>query len=309
MKRVLITGANGFIGRHCLARLQEQAEELHAMVWGPGPHHGSDKIHWHTVDLLNNDQVRDALKQIRPTHLLHLAWHVETGMQLNSEQNLKWLPASLNLLEAFRQNGGERIVGSGSCAEYDWRHAYLSERSTPLVPASLYGSCKHALQTILDAYCRASGMSYAWGRIFFTFGPGENPNRLVAAVIRSLLARQEARCSHGRQIRDYLYVVNVADALVRLLASPLQGPVNIASGEPEKLKQIIHRIADIIGADPELIRLGALPSPKDEPPVILADVDRLKTELQWRPEYDLDAGLVETIAWWRNRPDPGSSTI
>jgi nucleoside-diphosphate-sugar epimerase len=261
------------------------------------------------VNLLHSDQILSVIKEVRPTHLLHLAWHVETGMQLNAAANLKWVKAGINLLEAFHLNGGQRIVVSGSCAEYDWQHGFLSERSTPLMPASLYGSCKHALQTIFDTYCREVGLSYAWGRIFFTFGPMENPNRLVASVVRSLLAQKEARCSHGNQVRDYIYVADVADALVRLLFSPMQGPVNIASGEPVKLKWIIQRIADLIGSSQDLIKLGALPGSANEPRIIIGDVDRLRTELQWSPQYSLDTGLMETIAWWEKQSGCESEII
>jgi UDP-glucose 4-epimerase len=118
-----------------------------------------------------------------------------------------------------------------------------------------------------------------------------------------LLAQKEARCSHGNQVRDYIYVADVADALVRLLASPMQGPVNLASGEPVKLKWIIQCVADIIGGSQDLIKLGALPASANEPRLIIGDVDRLRTELRWSPQYSLDAGLRETIAWWKNNPD------
>lgn len=301
MKRVLITGASGFIGSHCLEQLQKTAYQLHATEWDPMIRHRFDKVTWHRVDLLKGDQVEEMIRNVRPTHLLHLAWHVETGMQLNSTENLKWINASINLLEAFQKNGGRRIVVSGSCAEYDWKHAFLSERSTPLLSGSLYGSSKHALQSILDAYCRETGLSYAWGRLFFTYGPGENSNRLVASVICSLLSKKEKLCSHGNQVRDYLYVKDVADVLVSLLASPVEGPINIASGEPVQLKNIILRIADLIGETQHLIRLGGLPNPKNEPRAIVADVERLRRELDWRPSYELDVGLMETIAWWKQK--------
>ena len=179
----------------------------------------------------------------------------------------------------------------------------MSERTTDLKPDSLYASCKHALQATLAAYCKNTQMSYAWGRIFYLYGPEEKPGRLVPSVIRSLLAGKEAHCSHGNQIRDYLHVDDVADAFVQLLNSNVQGPVNIASGEPLKLKQIIHRIADLTGNRHDLVRLGALPSPKNEPPVIFADVSRLANELAWRPTYDLDTGLINTISWWKNHLD------
>ncbi|BBO82787.1 CDP-4-dehydro-6-deoxy-D-gulose 4-reductase [Desulfosarcina ovata subsp. sediminis] len=299
MKRILITGAEGFIGGHCLQRLLASGEHVHATTFADNLPDSRNDVQWHTVDVLNKDQIAALMKSIRPTHLLHLAWNVQTGMQLNAVENFRWVNAGVDLFRLFHQNGGKRVVVAGSCAEYDWRFPYLSESTTPVTPANLYGSCKHALQTLLDAYCRLTDLRYAWARIFFTYGPGENPKRLVASVIRSLLRGQEAPCSHGEQIRDYLYAGDIADALVVLLDDSVQGPINIGSGEPVKLKQIIQKTADLIGADRDLVRLGAISVPDDEPPVLLADIHRLKHELGWKPKYDLDVGLTETIAWWK----------
>lgn len=298
MKRVLITGADGFIGGHCLRRLRVLADDLHAATINEISRYGPGDVHWHQVDLLDREQLTGLFETVRPTHLLHLGWHVETGMQLNAHENFNWVKSGIDLLELFHHNGGQRVVVSGSCAEYDWRYAFLSEQLTPALPTSLYGSTKHALQTLFAAYSRVHALSYAWARIFFTFGPYEKPNRLVPSVIRSLLQRKEAQCSHGEQIRDYLYVIDVADALVTLLDSSLEGPINIGSGEPIKIKQMVWWIADIMGKKRDLIRLGAIPHAEGEPPVIIADVNRLKNELKWQPKYDLKTALAESISWW-----------
>ncbi len=303
MKRALITGADGFIGSHCIMPLLTLADEVHATTINPDVQSENSDVCWHQIDLLNRAQLSDLFKTLRPTHLLHLAWHMQTGMQLNAADNFKWVQSGIDLLDLFHQNGGQRIVVSGSCAEYDWRHPFLSEWGTPLIPAGTYGSTKHALQTLTHAYCQIHELSYAWARIFFTFGPNENHNRLVPAVICALLQQHEVSCTHGEQIRDYLYVKDVAHALVRLLGSSVEGPINIGSGEPIKIKTLTWQIADQIDDRHDLIRLGALSSPENDPPVIIADVNRLTNELKWRPEYDLKAAIAETIDWWRSRQD------
>jgi nucleoside-diphosphate-sugar epimerase len=303
VKRVLITGADGFIGSHCLLALKDSYEQVHAVAYDGINGEHLPKVQWHKLDLLDRDQLAAVMKALRPTHLLHLAWHMQNGKQFNAAENFRWLKAGIDLFELFYQNGGQRIVVAGSCAEYDWRHPYLSEASTPLTPLNLYGRCKHALQTVLDAYHTMTSLDYAWARIFFTYGPRENPNRLVASVIRSLLKDEEAFCSHGDQIRDYLYVKDIADALTRILDSSLKGPINIGSGEPVKLKRIIGKIAELMGGKQDLIRLGALTAPAEEPSVLVADVQRIKKELGWQPKFDLETGLAQTIAWWRHRRD------
>jgi nucleoside-diphosphate-sugar epimerase len=297
MKRILLTGATGFIGRQCLPLLSERGYEIHAVSTRVALNCSSD-IHWHKVDLLNPLQLQSLVAEVMPSHLLHFAWYVAPGKYWTSLENIRWVQSSLELLRAFVANGGERAVMAGTCAEYDWRYGYCSEKVTPLAPATLYGTCKHSLQIMLDSLSKQTGLSTAWGRIFFLYGPYEHQDRLTSSVIRSLLKGEQVRCSHGNQIRDFLYVKDAANAFVALLESSVEGPVNIGSGRPVVLKNIIKKISDkIIKRDN--IEFGAVPVSSDDPPLLVADVRRLIKEVDWIPKYSLDQGLNETIYWWR----------
>lgn len=296
MKKVLVTGASGFIGRHCLPFLATRGYEVHAIsIKAEDARPG---IRWHTADLLVPSVARELIAEIKPTHLLHFSWYTEPGKYWTSPENLRWVEASLELLQAFAVQGGTRVVVAGTCAEYDWRYGYCSERITPLLPATLYGVCKHALHLMLEAFSAQAGVSSAWGRIFLLYGPHEHPDRLVSSVIRSLLKGEPARCSHGDQIRDFLHVEDVASAFVALLDSTVTGPVNIASGKPVDVKQVVNTIADNLNAR-DLLQLGARPESENEPPLLLADVSRLRNEVHWHPKYDLHKGIEQTIDWWK----------
>ena len=297
---VLVTGATGCIGRHAVPALVARGWEVHAVS---SRHHPPSQsgVQWHRADLLVEDDLARVVGDASADHLLHLAWYIAPGRWASAPENFEWVRASLQLLRAFHERGGgTRLVTAGSCLEYDWQYGYCSERRTPCAPHTAYGVCKHALQTLTTAFAGQSGLTSAWGRIFFVYGPYEHPDRLVASVVRALLADEPARCSHGRQIRDYLFVQDVADALVALLESDLEGPVNIASGHPVALKDIVSRIGAILDK-PDLIRLGAIPPAGTDVPLVVADVTRLTTELGWRPACDLDTGLRRTIEWWRER--------
>src|SRR5450830_470974 len=212
MKRVLVTGATGFVGRHALPLLVERGFDVHAVARAVPPHADS-RVTWHAADLLGGaDVLRALLEDSQPTHLLHLAWYAEHGKYWRSLENFRWTAASVELAHDFTARGGERLVATGTCAEYDWSGGVCSESSTPLAPSTPYGICKDALRRMLGALAVETKIGFAWGRVFFTFGPGEQPQRLVPSVIRSLLRGDEARTTHGRQVRDFLAVEDVAAA-------------------------------------------------------------------------------------------------
>lgn len=298
MKRVLLTGASGFIGRHCIPPLLECGYEIHAVSTRLRPDLDS-RVIWHPVNLLDPRQTVALVESIKPTHLLHLAWYAVPGRFWQATENVDWVKASLTLLEAF-SSGGERAVVAGTCAEYDWEYGYCSEGVTPQNPATLYGSCKNALREILLPFSRQQGLSFAWGRVFLLYGPYEDPKRLVPSVILSMLRGMPACCTHGRQIRDILYVADVASAFVALLEGELEGPVNIASGRPVALRDVVTQIGDTLGR-PELIRFDALPAPANDPPFLVADVRRLTRCGGWEPRFSLEEGVAETVEWWREQ--------
>jgi len=299
MKRVLITGASGFIGRQSVAGLLSRGYEVHAADLKSSAE-DLPGVRWHLADLLAPEAASRLISEVRPSHLLHMAWITTPGEYWTSPKNLRWVIASLELLQSFADQGGKRVVMAGSCAEYDWKYGYCSELHTPLMPATLYGACKNSLHSMLDAFAAQAGLTAAWGRIFLLYGPYEHPNRLVSSVIRSLLKREPANCSHGKQVRDFLHVEDVGDAFAALLDSDVSGALNIASGQPATLRDVVTRIASKLDAG-DLLRLGAVPVSEHEPPLLVADVGRLSNELSWIPKYDLDRGLDQTIAWWRSQ--------
>jgi nucleoside-diphosphate-sugar epimerase len=301
MKKVLLTGASGFIGRHTIPSILKRGYEVHAAFYTAHPLSMHNKsLFWHQCNLMNTDQQRSLLAEVKPTHLLHFAWYMTPEKYWTSPENLRWVQTSLDLLINFVEVGGKRAVLAGTCAEYDWSYGYCSEKVTPLRPATLYGTCKHSLQEILKHFSQQTGLSSAWGRIFFLYGPHEHPDRLVPSVIRSLLQGKPAHCSHGNQIRDYLYVQDAADAFVALLESNVSSCVNIASGYPIVIRDLVYKTADQFRRR-DLIQLDALPAPENEPPLLVADVSRLTNEVGWFPKYNLEQGLEETISWWKEQ--------
>ena len=305
MSRVLLTGAGGFIGAPALTALTAAGHDVHAV--SSRPRLDGAGATWHTVDLLDPVAVTALARELSAERLLHLAWYTEHGRYWQAPENLRWVQATLGLLAAFQAAGGTRAVLAGTCAEYDWSHPVLSETSTPLAPATLYGTAKHATHLVAQGWAEQVCLSLAWGRVFFLYGPGEAGSRLVPAVATALLAGRQAEVTSGEQTRDFMYVDDVAAAFVALLDSPVTGAVNVASGEELSVREFVEALALQTGR-PELVRYGALPTRAGEPPRLVADVTRLRDEVGFASSVPLASGLARTVDWWRartaNEPQP-----
>jgi nucleoside-diphosphate-sugar epimerase len=297
VSRILLTGATGFIGRHVLTRLKGAGHEVHAVATREHPT-PRDGVTWHRADLLSSPEV---VAEVQPEILLHLAWYVEPGRYWSAPENIQWVEASLSLLRAFAGAGGRRAVVAGTSAEYDWRAVgqLCHEERTPREPATLYGATKHALHTAAAPYAEQAGFELAWGRIFFVYGPGEPEGRLVPSVGRALLAGRAVPTTRGDQVRDFMHVEDAAAALAALADGATTGAVNIASGRPVRLRDVVETLAHETGR-PDLLRPGALPDREGDPPRLVADVARLRDEVGYAPQIPLRQGLTRTLDWLRS---------
>jgi nucleoside-diphosphate-sugar epimerase len=295
VKKVLVTGAGGFIGNHTLLPLIASGFEVHA-IKNTSTMSSNTNVTWHPVDLFQTESVRAMMQDIRPSHLLHCAWLATPGVFWTSSDNVRWLLATIELARAFGEVGGKRAFGLGSCAEYDWSiGGVCSEAKTPLLPSSIYGKCKVAASQALSAISDLHGFSWVWGRLFFPYGPGEPTKKFISSVILHLNQGESIQCSHGRQLRDFLYVEDVADAIVALLNSELSGTYNVASGQAISLRDIVREITLRLGGQ-DLIHFGEKADQLNEPSVLIADMHHLSQQLAWRPKVDLTSGIERMIA-------------
>src|SRR5260370_27468287 len=153
----------------------------------------------------------------------------------------------------------------------------------------------------LDRLGVGAGISYAWVRIFSTYGPGDNPHWLIPMLINQMLNGQRPKTTLGKQFWDYVFIDDLARAVVSIAAQPAaKGVFNLGSGQPVQVRSIVEKIRDLTATKLELI-FGEIPYRPDQVWYMEADISRLKTVTGWSPEVDIDAGLAATVQWHRKQ--------
>jgi nucleoside-diphosphate-sugar epimerase len=292
---VMLTGANGFVGRQVLAALPEDVE-LHCISRSAK---SNKKAVWHQGDLRERKVATDLIQAIKPTHLVHLAWNTEHGRFWHAQDNLEWRDAGIAMARAFAENGGQRMIMTGTGAEYAANApSPIDELTAELAPATLYAEAKHGLFLAATDIALTYDISFAWARIFNAFGPGEPAGRLVPSIINAILMNQIAKCSSGLQKRDFVDSRDLGRAIAKLIFANVDGPINLGSGEDASIGDIARMIGTLMHR-PDLIMLGSLPDRAGEPRVHIPDLKRMHDELKYTPKINHKLGLQDAIDWWR----------
>lgn len=283
MQTILVTGAGGYIGRHVADALAGHGQVVRPVVDGQ------------RIDLLQAGAAREVISRTRPDMLVHLAWETEHGRFWTSPRNKLWEDASSTLFEEFFAAGGQRALGLGSCAEYDWTTgAETFGEMAALAPHTAYGAAKVATATALAETAARHGASWAWGRIFFSFGVGEPPGRLVPLMLGAALKGESLGIGPAETVRDIWDVRNLGAAIAALATLDVEGPVNLASGASVSFGDLARLVEKLAGTE-GLIRPDSRPLGPGEPMRLVAKVDRLANDIGFVPKVSLEKGLEEYL--------------
>jgi nucleoside-diphosphate-sugar epimerase len=298
---VLLTGATGFIGSRIAHTLIERGHPVRVAVRSSSTRERlaaiEDRLAFRTLDVFSAPP--DELAQLADgvNCCIHAAWFAVPGQYLTSPENLRCVEGSLALLDALARAGCRRAVFVGSCFEYDFDPGYLSERS-PERPQSLYAASKLATRHLAEHIAHAHQISFAWARPFYQYGPFEDRRRLVPYVIETLSRGEPVQVTKGLQVRDFLHVRDVGSAIASIALADVEGVVNVGSGQPVTVRQIVSTIETLLDRA-GLVQYGARPDNPTDPPFVCANNRKLVEATGWSPSFDLRSGLEDTIAWSR----------
>lgn len=266
---VVLTGATGFVGRQILQHLLKQGCAVRLLVRDRAQLQGlpAGVEVFSTADLFNESAHRLGELLDGAATLIHAAWYAEPGRYLTSPLNLTCLTGTAELARAFAAAGGRRFVGVGTCAEYDASTGLLTP-DTPLNPTTLYAASKAATFLSLRSFFNTVGVEFAWCRLFYLYGEGEDERRLVPSIRRQLADGQEIALTRGEQVRDFLDVADAGRMITDIALGHREGPVNICSGKGITVRQLAEQVADEYGRR-DLLRFGARPDNAFDPPRVV----------------------------------------
>jgi len=301
-KRVFITGATGFIGRHLLSALALSEAQVTIAVREPSSF--PQVRHVCVGDVRDQEFMSTAIDACSPHIIFHLAGardrvlsHAAFGQAFEAN-----LTGTLNVLFAARQAPVlERIVVLGTAEEYGGNVAPFRESMREL-PISAYSFSKQCATHLSQMMHANLGLPVTILRPSVAYGPGQRSDMFLPDLIQTLLRGEPFSMTPGEQTRDYVYVQDLVEALLRAgCRADINGEIiNIGSGAPVRMAALVDRIEALLGRE-GWVRRGALDYRPGEPMAYWLDISKARQLLEWVPGTSLDEGLQRTVAWYRGR--------
>ncbi len=302
-KCVLVTGASGHLGARLVLSLVVLGAKVKVLV-------RSKSDLWRLVSVRDTITVipgsieeADSWMMSKELDGVRIVFHLAAAgvdpryrqADLMTKVNVR---GTWNILEASRVRGVERFIYCGSCFEYK-EGTGIKETIFPM-PVSDYGVTKALGWLLANGFYQQCGLPVVSVRLFTFYGPQELERRLVPYVILSILDGKSPEMSDGMQVRDFVYVDDVVDALLR--AAVLKGidgeTINIASGQGYTVRELVQEVIDLMhtGVKP---KYGMISRQAGDVSVLIGDPEKAARLLGWKNTLSLREGLMKTIQWWR----------
>jgi nucleoside-diphosphate-sugar epimerase len=300
-KKILVTGASGFIGSCLCQNLLSMGAEVHGVSRRWQPKGGKD-LHWWQGDLADIGKVRELLTKIKPAYIFHLASHNSGSRDLSLVLTTLHsnLISTVNLLTASTEVGCKRIILIGSMEEPD-------SGGAEAIPSAPYAAAKWSSSGYARMFYALYQTPVVNARVFMVYGPGQKDLlKLIPYVTLSLLRNNVPKISSGKRQVDWIYVEDVVEGLIAMMQTPdLEGKtVDIGSGVLVPVRSVVEMISGIINAKVNPL-FGAI-SERQMEQTRVAQIKKTYTMTGWKPTTSLEKGLENTVHWYKenvNEPE------
>lgn len=304
-KRVLITGATGFIGANLTRHLIKMGIRPYLFM-RKSSHCWRikdllDKASIELVDLTCQQEVEHSIARIRPEIIYHCAVYGGYSWQTDPEMIIKTdIDGTLNLLFACKKCGFELFVNTGTSSEYGLKNTAMKETDF-LEPITVYGVSKASATLFCTCLAKREGLNIITLRLFSAYGYLEEVKRLIPWVVVSCLKNKDIRLSSAESVRDFIFIEDVVDAYMKAteLAAKGVGEIfNIGSARQASVKEMVELIVQQTKTKVRPL-WNSLPNPRIEPKCWLADIAKAKEQLNWSAKHSLEEGVEKTVEWFK----------
>jgi len=307
MKRIIITGATGFVGANLARKLLAEGNQVHILVrpdyspWRIQTIRGDLNIH--EVEFLDKPKLETVVAKIQPDWVFHLAASGAYSWQTDLTQMVQTnVLGAINLVEACLKTGFDTFINTGSSSEYGFKTAAPTETEW-LEPNSHYAVTKASATLFCRHTAQSRNLRLFTLRLYSVFGAYEEPKRLMPTLIRYGLMGKFPPLVNPDTARDYVYIDDVVDAYLLAATKPNQesGAVyNIGSGVQTSLREVVQVVRQVfnITQEPEW---GSMPQRLWDTNCWVANNQKAQDELGWRPRFTFEQGFRKMVAWFSDQ--------
>lgn len=304
-QKVLVTGANSFIGSNLVRRLANENYNVHILArrtsntWRIQDLRTLQK---HIVDLTEKEKLEQVVESINPDIIFHLATQgVYGGVHLDNKVLIETnFLGTINLIDACNNIDYNCFVNTGSSSEYGLKNTLMSE-DTVCTPTNMYGITKNAATKYGQMIAKTKEKPIISLRLFSPFGPLDHKERLISTATIKALQNQDIKLANPKIARDYIFIDDVVDLYIKSIhkANEFKGEIfNVGSGVQTTIYDVIQNIMQITKSKSK-IQWGNYPLRNYDSEIWVADISKTKELLEWEPKHNLRQGLEKTVSWFK----------